>query len=277
MRISFINRLGQGAASYRYRAMIPAKAIGATINDLTADVLIYAKPQPWELEEVSQLKGKKIIVDICDNWIYRTYYRKMMDLADAITCPTKVMKEIISSYGYSAHVIPDPYEFQETEPHCNGSNVLWFGHGVNIDDLKALKPQLNGVSLRVVSNTGTAIPWSIPTLLRELGNADIVIIPSYAPYKSANRAIEAIRRGCFVVAEPHPSLIEIPGVWKGDIREGIEWATNNQGKANEWTKKAQAYCSKTYSPETSRSAWKKICREVSGSTSEADCRTGTDG
>ena len=36
----------------RYRVQIPAREMGASMNDLTADVLIFAKPQPEEVKEV---------------------------------------------------------------------------------------------------------------------------------------------------------------------------------------------------------------------------------
>jgi hypothetical protein len=47
-----------------------------------------------------------------------------------------------------------------------------------------------------------------------------VVIPATAPYKSANRAIEAIRQGCFVVAEPHPALEGFP-IYIGNIKHAI--------------------------------------------------------
>lgn len=275
--ISFIHLLGANVASYRYRAQIPAIQIGATLNNFSADVLVFAKPMPGDDKVMQNLREEQhVIMDICDNWLYRGYYRRMMSMADVITCPTGVMGDMLAREGRSAVVIPDPYEFPEQEPHCAGKNLLWFGHGSNLDDLRAVKNELHGCKLRIVSNAHNTIPWSMETIHQELESADIVIIPAYAPYKSANRALEAIRSGCYVVAEPHPSLEDIPGIWKGDLRSGIEWAAKNCDEANRRTWKAQKHIKENFSPERVGNAWRTVCEE-SESSSEAVISRGVAG
>lgn len=247
------------------------------MNDLTSDVLVFAKPQPEEVYEIGMtLCGtQRVIVDFCDDWFNEyPWYGKMLSMADAVTCPTPEMAKRIPA---PATVIPDPYEFAEAEPHCVGDKLLWFGHGTNIGDLERARPQLKGYPLRVVSNIAGTIPWSIPTLLNELGKADIGIIPKYAAYKSSNRAVEAIRRGCFVVAEEHPSLTDIPGIWKGSLREGIEWAKRHQREANERTREAQSFISQFHNPKRISSAWRAICEGASGCISAADTVIGMGG
>ena len=96
----------------------------------------------------------------------------------------------------------------------------------------------------------------------EFAQADIVILPATVGYKSPNRAIEAVRQGCFVVAEPHPSLEGFPGIWVGDIKEGIEWARQNPKSANELTLKAQAW-TENFAPALVASAWSRLIRELS--------------
>jgi hypothetical protein len=274
VRISFIHKWNANAASYRYRAMIPARELGAEMNDLTADVLVFAKPQP---EEVKEIRSGSV-VDICDDWLREyPWYADMCAAADAITCPTQEMARLLSMHGFSATVIPDPYEFAEADPHCGGNNLLWFGHGTNIEDYLRVRPQLEGFPRRAVSNVQGTIPWSIPTLLSEMARADIVIIPKYAEYKSSNRAVEAIRRGCFVVAEPHPSLSNIPGIWQGNLREGIEWASGHPQEANDRTRQAQIFVSRFRSASRISTAWKTTCEAVWDSTSAAGIGTGTDG
>jgi hypothetical protein len=274
MRVSFIHKWNAHAASYRYRASIPAREMGAAINDLTADVLVFAKPQP---EEVKEIRSGSV-VDICDDWFDEyPWYTPMARAADAITCPTEKMAERLKQRGFNATVIPDPYEFAEAEPHYNGNNLLWFGHGMNIDDFLRAKSQIVGYPYRVVSNVPGTIQWSTPVLLNELEKADIVVIPKCAEYKSANRAVEAIRRGCFVVANSHPSLADIPGIWIGDLREGIEWASRNPQEASDWTRRAQNFVSCQYSPQRISTAWKKTCEAVWDSTSDAGIGTGMDG
>jgi hypothetical protein len=252
--LSFIHRFGPTLASYRYRGALVAEALGVEMNDYSAEVLIYIKPNPDDLREIVE---RPFIADFCDDWFRYDWCREFAKKAARVTCPTPVMQQIISGIGVKANVIPDPYEFPEEDPHCGGDRLLWFGHSVNI---KSLKRVWDGLQVRVVSNVEGAIPWSHETMLREFSQADIVLMPRTAEYKSHNRTLEAIRQGCFVVAEPHPAL-NLPGIWVGDIKEGIEWAKNHPKEANERTKIAQDYIRERFSPKTIAQAWLKEAKE----------------
>lgn len=282
MRASFIHRGGVSMASYRYRALIPAQTLEYPINDLSADILVYAKPAKNEISEMLEQKalGKRIVVDFCDDhFVTHPHYEEAALLADSVTCPTVGMSIRIRKHGYvgTPTVIPDPYELPEVLPHCSGNRVLWFGHAVNFASLIRVLPRIGGYPLKIVSNVPGSIPWSMDTILREFIAADMVIIPATADYKSPNRAVEAIRQGCFVVAEPHPSLNDIPGIWIGDIKEGIEWAMHNQESANKRTRLAQVYIQK-YSPRTVACAWNCLFQNMkSRSISDAVIATGMDG
>lgn len=262
-------------ASYRYRAQTPARELGASINDLSADVLVYCKPAEEELDEArrAQDRGAKVIADFCDDHFdAHSHYEKFARTADAVTCPTREMTRRIPVL---ATVIPDPYEYPKVLPHCSGNKVLWFGHGVNIESLLRVMPKITA-PLKVVSNVPWASPWSFEGMLREFLEADIVILPATAGYKSPNRALEAIRQGCFVVAEPHPSIENFP-IWIGDINEGIEWASQNQAQANERTRLAQSYIER-YSPRTVCDAWRDLLEKVKPGCTLAPVRaTGTGG
>lgn len=257
-RVSFIHWADDTAASYRYRARIPAEAMGASLNDKTAGTLIFSKPQANELMDMerARARGAWVVVDFCDDHFDWPHYAEALRLADMVTCPTEKMHEIIKTRGRTAMVIPDPYEYDELPPHCNGTRLLWFGHEVNKMSLARIMPDLEGYTLRVVSNFGGAIPWSRETLLEETAHADIVVLPATDEYKSPNRCIEAIRRGCFVVAEPHPALNNIPGIWIGNIKEGIEWAQQHPQQANERVSLSQSYVRERFHPKTLASAWK---------------------
>ena len=273
--ISFIHRGGDKMASYRYRAAIPANELGASINDESADILYIAKPIGVEPDEVLKWKdhGKRVIMDFCDDHFHVPQYQTLLSLADAVSCPTAVMASKIEKMGYAATVIEDPYEFDECEPHCHGSNLLWFGHGVNYSSIKRIKPDLKEYDLRIVSNIPGSIPWSMETMRQEFQRADIVVIPKTEDYKSANRAVEAIRQGCFVVAEPHPALDDIPGIWLGNIKDGIEWASQHQNEANQRTKQAQMALLERFSPRTQAFAMSRII-QASSCTWEAENATG---
>jgi len=253
-RTSFIHWGDKNAASWRYRTNIPA-ADWASQNDLTADTLIFAKPQANELMDMARAKarGAWVVVDFCDDHFDWLHYQEALRLADAVTCSTTEMAKRIKELGRNATVIADPYEFPEMPPHYAGTNLLWYGHHVNRDSLQRILPDLKGYPFAVVSNFDGAIPWSKETMLEEFARADIVVIPATAPYKSANRAIEAIRQGCYVVAEPHPALEGFP-IYIGNIKEGIEWT--KQQNMNELISKAQRFVTEEFSPQILIDKWK---------------------
>ena len=272
-RTSFIHWGDKTIASWRYRAQIPSEG-WATLNDFTADTLIFAKPEANELMHMARAKarGAWVVVDFCDDHFDWVHYKEALRLADAVTCPTEAMAQIIKKHGRDAMVIADPYEYPEAKPHYNGVNLLWYGHGVNKKSLERIMPDLEGYPLRVVSNFGGTIPWSHETMLEEFARADIVIIPKTEEYKSPNRAIEAIRQGCFVVAEPQPSLKDFP-IWLGDIKEGIEWT--KQQNVNELISKAQKFVTELYTPKILIDKWKTYT--ALRTTLDAEKRNGTVG
>lgn len=276
-RISFIHAMGPTQASYRYRAEIPANALGASLNDLSADILVFAKPQAQDLMPIARAKarGSRVVVDFCDDHFSWTHYAEALRMADVVTCPTEHMKERIKTFGRDAVVIPDPYEYPQVAPHCNGTNLLWFGHAVNRYSLERVIRDIAEYPLMVVSNFDGSVPWSKETMLSAFLSADIVILPATVDYKSNNRTLESIRQGCFVVAEEHPSIEGMPGIWIGNIKEGIEWARRNLSEANYRTLKAQQYVMEKYSPQTLASAWRNAIQRPT--TSAAVPSTGTNG
>lgn len=286
---SFVHFGNDSMASYRYRCRIPSAELKIPTNNFGAQVVVFTKPAPEEvaIAEKIQSEGRKVVADFCDDHFDRPEYVTFARVADAITCPTKAMASRIenillleheegrSTKAQFAHVIPDPSEFPVKEPHCNGSKLLWFGHASNYPSLEHVMSQIDDYPLRIVSNRPDTIQWSMDIMPAEFARADIVIIPATAEYKSANRAVEAIRQGCFVVAEPHPSLNDFPGIWLGNIKEGIEWARQNPQLANERTKLAQAHV-ESFAPERVASAWRSLFRELA-CTSDAEGSSGQDG
>jgi hypothetical protein len=138
-------------------------------------------------------------------------------------------------------------------------------------------PDLKGFNIRCVSNLPGTIPWSLDTLRKELLRADIVVVPATEKWKSANRVIESVVMGCFVVAERHPAFDTIPGIWHGNIKDGVHWAIKNQEEANQWTREAQSYSLKFHGPSLIGSVWKTLAREVFTSTLDAGKTNGLGG
>jgi hypothetical protein len=263
-RVSFIHAGGPQMASYRYRAAIPAQYLRAEINDWTASTLIFSKPLPHELIQMAEarLKGQRVVVDFCDDHFEWIHYQEALRLADVLVCGTTVMAERIKACRKwidkpEPIVIPDPWEFPLQAPHAAGWRTLWFGHAVNRPSLMRILPDLEGMDLRVVSNFEGAIPWSMETLYHELTLADIVVMPASDTYKGANRTVEAVRSGCFVIAEPHPAIADIPGIYIGNIKEGIEWLKQQPLlEVHRRISMAQKYVTDAFSPSTVASAWK---------------------
>ncbi|CAB4128486.1 6-hydroxymethylpterin diphosphokinase MptE-like [uncultured Caudovirales phage] len=270
-RVSFIHWGDKNSASWRYRAKIVSDG-WAELNDFSADTLIFAKPQANELMEMARAKarGAWVIVDFCDDHFDWVHYKEALRLADAVSCNTEVMKKIIKEHGRDATVIGDPYEYPEAKPHYNGLNLLWYGHAVNKHSLERILPDLEGYNLRVVSNFGGAIPWSHETMLEEFARADIVLMPATAEYKSPNRAIEAIRQGCFVVSERD---LGIPHIYVGNILEGIKWTQTQD--INTLISKAQKFVMDEFTPQILIDKWKTLTAQRT--TSDVEKRSGTDG
>lgn len=279
MTYSFFHDRDERQASYRYRAAIPAKALGVEMNDETADLWILSKitkASPAWMTRARAL-GKAVVVDVCDAHLSLPYYREVIEQADAITTPTPLLAQLLlEDYGVHATVIDDPYEFECVLPHVAGNRLLWFGHANNYDGIAMFRGLLAEYPLRLVSNIDGFIPWSKETMRDEFLNADIVLLPDSAPTKSANRAVEAIRQGCFVVATPHPSLDMIPGIWVGDLMKGIQWASTHHRDANERLIQSQAYVRERFSPGRVANAWKTLAMACV-SKSAAGISPGLDG
>jgi len=274
-RISFIHEGPETMASYRYRVKMPAEWLGASINDFSASTLIFSKPQPSDLIEMerTRARGGRVIVDICDDHLDWQHYQEAIRIADRVTCSTRILKkEIVEKCRVVAEVIPEAYEYPGLSPHCQGDHLLWFGHHTNRAGLQRILPHIERYPLLVISNFEGAIPWSPEAVEQALTHADIVILPFTENYKSANRAVEALRMGCFVVAEPHPALRDIPGIWLGQIKEGIEWALKHLQQVNEMILEGQTYIQREYSPAILASAWRRVIQ--SPTTSAVDARPG---
>jgi hypothetical protein len=254
------------------------------MNNFEAEVLVFGKPVEYELEMVKHFHSyKKIIVDICDDIrdpaflpkYDNFYYNEMIRRADQIVVASEYLKKVFKERdAIDAVFIGNPYEFDQADPHCKGNKLIWYGHPASIKyamNSKYWEFLINKRRMALVTLLpddcifGNYIPWSLPNLLRQLAVNDIYVQPKSPDFKGSHRAVEAIRRGCFVVADPHPSLVEIPGIWKGDIVEGIEWATSNLKEANEWTKQAQIYVEQKFHPRLISSAWREILEKVGGS------------
>lgn len=248
MRVTFAF-LNKEIASSRMRAEIPQRELEKLGVRIGRDVLVYGK---HVVPMRAALNFGKRVYDICDDHFHTAhekYYREHAAEADMLTVNSEEMAKIVlKETGRWPTVIPDPYESDE-QPAGYGEGVLWYGHESN---LKTLTPYSDCVDVIL---TGEA--WSREKQVQAINDCAIVLIPTdERKGKSANRLIEAVRNGRFVVAGPLPAHDEFEEfMWIGDIREGIEWAKSHKEECIERVKRCQDYIRDKYSPETIGKMW----------------------
>ena len=306
-------------ASARYRVLIPAEAMYRahhhvsvmTLKDLnnpslraslTADIVVFSnslQASHFKLAEEAQLRGAKVVFDICDDEFSNPelghHFRDMADIADAVVTNSENLALRIEQYmGTRADVIGDPYAGPAGEvkfsPNTDRLNALWFGHTLNFDDFVGAIPFFNATStvcpidvtamtgpLEGIDDTFTEFnaktqfpvrlsyqPWSLPATWAALAQTDIVVIPNSgnekSKTKSANRAIEALRAGRFVVAQPMPAYQELRNyIYLGeDLSAGMIWALQHPQEA--WTRIAQGQraISENFAPDIIAKQWLRL-------------------
>jgi hypothetical protein len=236
-------------ASSRLRAEIPQRELAKLGIQRGPDILVYGKHVvPMRIAS----KFGKRVYDICDDHFHtdlEDYYREHAEAADLVTVNSDEMARIVlMETGRKAVVIPDPYESEE-QPAGYGNGVLWYGHQSN---LKTIDPYRDCIDVIL-----TYPDWTRERQLQVISECAIVVIPTdERKGKSANRLIEAVRNGRFVVAGDLPAHDEFKEfMWIGDIREGLEWAKNNREECVERVEACQAYIRGKFSPERIGQLW----------------------
>lgn len=262
MSVRFL-KFKNNIASSRYRGEIPERELRRLGVPEGNDVLIASK-HSWDWESVTK-PFKRVIFDVCDDHFHdqhQAHYRLACNRADLITCNSSEMAKVIKAEtGRDAVLIPDPYEQPERPAKVN-DNLLWFGHRSNLPDLEREMPSLHGLKLAVVTNAPGYAQWSPGMMDEAFNRAGLVVIPTGKSLaKSGNRAIEAIRRGLFVVANPLPAYQDL-GIWTGNIREGVDWALSHRAEVIKRIKGAQDYVKHEYSPARIGKLWKQALSSI---------------
>ena len=144
MRINYVTSVNDRMASFRYRMRIPSESDKYesvfSVSPVDADIHFFSKG--FNSEEVEMARQcNKVVYDICDDWFLHKdrnlIAREFIDIADAVTCPTKEMaRRVLGETGVTAIVIGDPYEFELSPVKPVSSiKVMWFGHESNINTL----------------------------------------------------------------------------------------------------------------------------------------------
>lgn len=290
MKINYSTVANDKLASYRYRIKIPSEYFREWGHEVVigkpeqADVGVFSKHfNPRDPEYARQpTRYGRVVFDVCDYHLdgpYRDHYERMMALADVITVGTEELGRMIrESTDRDVKVIQDPYEYEEKEPRYNKcERILWFGHASNIGPLmrEVNDGVFNGKQLMVISNPNElfpTVPWSNEAMKRGLDECDVVVIPQQNNRKNrckgANRMVESIRSGRFVIANEMPAHNQFKEwMYIGDIKEGIEWLKQNKSEARDRIAMAQKYVQQTFSPEKISRSW------LSALTSDAGIRS----
>lgn len=258
MSVTF-RHFGERLASSRYRALIPAQQLRKAGIEEGKDWLVIGK-HGWDWAK--ETAGfRRVCFDICDDHFsgsHAGHYRTAAATADLLTCNSEEMARVIlAETGRQAAVIPDPYEQPECAPRIS-DQLLWFGHSSNLADLAPWLDQLDAIEIVTnLENVGGVTPWSHETMNAAFDRAGIVVIPTgKSMAKSANRAIEAIRRGLFVVAGYLPAYSDL-GCYIGNIADGVQWALSHKEEALCRIAASQSYVAREYSPERIGQLWIK--------------------
>jgi hypothetical protein len=254
---------GDEFASSRLRATIPKLELEKLGIKQGKDVLIYGK-HVVRLEQTYDYK--RVIFDICNDHFegeLKDYYITHARNADLITVNSSEMARVVKEYtGLDSMVIPDPYESEE-KPAGIGNGVLWFGHQSNISDLV---PFVDIDDLQILTNDG----WSRGRQIEMLSDCACVIIPKGKSIaKSANRLIESVRNGRFVLACDIPSHEEFKPymIIDNDIKRGLDsFKRSNPADILQRIRDCQDYIRNRYSPGAIARLWLEAIEKVWQST-----------
>jgi len=262
-------------------------------------VVVFLKlSQPHHIEQARQI-GAKTIYDLCDNKFgEKPEYVPCCAAADIITVNSAQMGESVREHtGRSSIVIPDPYERPQLAPMFNPGTtvkILWFGGGSSlkffpmVEVWQRLEREIGNYHFTMVTGKAervrnkqlqrfqhglykdldfsklTFYEWNWELQGELLTATDLILMPINIEHyrtetKSANRLIDGIMSGKFVITSPLDSYLEFdPYTWQQDYIQGIQWALNNPSKVIEKITAGQEYTQARYSPNEIAQRWLRV-------------------
>jgi hypothetical protein len=242
---------------------------------------------PHDIQRAKDL-GAYTVYDLCDNkFDEKQEYIPCCQAAHLVSVNSEQMGLSVKQYtGRDYIVMSDPYERPTLEPRFNPSNMiklLWYGSQSSFKFLpmveiwQRLEKEIVNYKYTMVSQKTDRVlskmqsrqakgsisginfskldmqTWTWELQGELLEQCDIVLMPVQTDNprtdtKSANRLIDALISGKFVITTPLASYEEFaPYTWQGDYIKGIKWAMAHHGKALEMIKKGQEYTKHHYS------------------------------
>jgi hypothetical protein len=265
VRINFVTRSGPHLASHRLRTEVAAGAFpGSVVGPyVPADVHVFSKH--WDPAEVELAKGSLCSVfDICDNHFGNEkgeHYRRMCDVVDVVVASSeRLAEDIWKETGRDAVIIEEPYDGPEGEPKFSPEmRLFWFGHRANLRHLEAIAASLAD-PVAICTNP----QWTPQKQAEGLEWCDLVLLPQSERWKSANRAVTALRAGRYAVADPVDSYEGL--CWTGGVLEGIEWVKQNPGSIIERIRQSQKIIAERFSPQRIQKQWFDCISGAAGNT-----------
>jgi len=255
--------------------------------DANTIVVFLKRSQPHSIQRAKDL-GAKTIYDLCDNkFEEKEEYEPCCQLADLISVNSINMGISTKHHtGKDSIVMPDPYERPKLPPKFNPNKelkLLWFGSQSSfkffpiVECWQRLEKEIGNYKFTMVSaktdrvlskmtqrqNKGQISginfskldmqEWTWELQGQLLSECDIVLMPVMTDNprtdtKSANRLIDSIISGKFVVTTPLASYQEFSEYsWQDDYIAGIKWALANPAEVIKKIEAGQKYTEENYS------------------------------
>jgi len=259
-------------------------------------VVVFLKLSQPEHIHQARAQGAKTIYDLCDNKFgEKPEYAPCCLAADIITVNSEAMGHSVeANTGRDSIVVPDPYERPVLAPSFNVSGaikLLWFGGGSSlkffpmIEVWQRLEREIGNYHFTMITGKAERVrnkqfqrfqsgvyrdldfdkltfhEWNWDLQGELLANTDIVLMPVNTEHyrtetKSANRLIDGLMSGKFVITSPLDSYQEFDDyTWQQDYIQGIRWALDNPNQVIERIVLGQQYTQKHYSPEQIAQRW----------------------
>ena len=253
-------------------------------------LVIFLKLSQVEQIQEAKRRGARTIYDLCDNkFDEQPEYAPCCIAADLVTVNSVQMGMSVKEHtGRDSIVMPDPFERPKLAPaFAPGEDLklLWFGSQSSFKFLpivelwQRLENEIKNYRYTMVSSKTERLlskmmlrqskgavnninfdridmqTWTWELQGQLLQDCDIVLMPVLTDNprtdtKSANRVIDSLMSGRFVITTPLASYEEFaPYTWQGDYIEGIKWACANPTKVIEMITAGQKYTEEHYSAQ----------------------------
>lgn len=293
MKISYVTTGNESIASFRYRTLSPAKELRGLgcqthIDNKArpdADIVIFSKHwqyNDWSYAYFCKLRGQKVVFDVCDNHFdskYSDHYKRMCDVATAVTCNSEIMAKIIlDKTGREAKVVKDPVLSKRRLYTKQEPKLLWYGQMMNIQGLFDVYTEGTKWPIEVVVPgpfeppqymRDPQVTWTkwFPDVISSAAERNSIALLPYRQgkdAKSANRVLEALNSGLYVLADSIPAVEELDGFGIWDLafglEEGIKYYKDNDLTGEMAT--AQRIIDVNYSPQAIAAEWYKALSAV---------------